>query len=178
METALVSIIVPVYNVEKYLKKCVDSIINQTYKKIEIILIDDGSTDNSSIICDYYSKIDSRINVVHKKNGGLSDARNRGLDIANGEYICFIDSDDYVNLSFVEDLYNALIQVLVLLRDDAMTKNEQSHWEKVQNTLGLSSLEPKSIDFNFEKIIELKLEMYREQIEKIVKYARLIIKSW
>ena len=78
----------------------------------------------------------------------------------------------YITMKDQLDLYNALIQVLVLLRDDAMTKNEQSHWEKVQNTLGLSSLEPKSIDFNFEKIIELKLEMYREQIEKIVKYAR------
>ena len=83
----LVSVIVPVYNVEDYLKKCVDSIINQTYTNLEIILVDDGSPDNCGKICDEYLKIDSRIRVIHKKNGGLSSARNAGLDIAKGKYI-------------------------------------------------------------------------------------------
>ena len=85
----LVSVIVPVYNVELYLKFCVESIIMQTYENLEIILVDDGSTDESGKICDQYSEIDSRIHVIHKKNGGLSDARNVGLDYAVGEYIFF-----------------------------------------------------------------------------------------
>lgn len=89
------SIIVPVYNVQKYLCKCLDSILNQTYKNYEIILIDDGSTDNSSVICDKYKLLDNRIRVIHKKNGGLSSARNVGICNAIGDYIIFIDSDDY-----------------------------------------------------------------------------------
>ena len=84
-----VSIIVPIYNKEKYLEKCLDSILGQTYRDLEIILVDDGSTDESGKICDQYSEIDSRIHVIHKKNGGLSDARNVGLDYAVGEYIFF-----------------------------------------------------------------------------------------
>lgn len=104
----LISIIVPVYRVEKYLKKCVDSLINQTYKNLEIILVDDGSPDNCPIVCDTYAKIDSRIVVIHKENGGLSDARNAGLDIASGEYIGFVDSDDYIS----PDMYEALLRGL------------------------------------------------------------------
>ena len=102
----LISIIVPVYNVEEYLEKCVNSIINQTYKKIEIILVDDGSKDNSGKICDELKEKDSRIKVIHKQNGGLSDARNAGLQIANGEYIGFVDSDDYTEPDMFETLYN------------------------------------------------------------------------
>lgn len=104
----IISIIVPIYNVDQYLDKCINSIINQTYKNIEIILIDDGSTDNSLTICNNYSKQDSRIKVIHKENGGLSDARNKGIEIAKGEYITFIDSDDYVDLDYVEILYNTI----------------------------------------------------------------------
>jgi len=92
----LISIIVPVYNVEKYIHQCVDSIINQTYKNIEIILVDDGSPDNCGKICDEYAEKDSRIKVIHKENGGLSDARNHGIDAANGEWLMFVDSDDYI----------------------------------------------------------------------------------
>lgn len=102
----LISIIVPVYKVEKYLNKCVDSIINQTYKNLEIILVDDGSPDRCPQICDEYTKKDNRIKVIHKKNGGLSDARNIGIDNSTGEYIMFIDSDDYINDKMVELLYN------------------------------------------------------------------------
>lgn len=101
----LISIIVPIFNVEKYLKQCLNSIINQTYRNLEIILVDDGSPDNCGSICDEYAKQDSRIKVIHKNNGGLSSARNSGLDIANGEYISFIDSDDYVAENFIETLY-------------------------------------------------------------------------
>jgi glycosyltransferase involved in cell wall biosynthesis len=104
----LISIIVPIYNVEQYLKRCVNSLINQTYKNIEIILVDDGSLDNCPKLCDEYAKKDSRIKVVHKQNGGLSDARNVGLRIATGDYIGFIDSDDWASTYMFEELISIL----------------------------------------------------------------------
>ena len=104
MNKELISIIVPVYKVEKYLEKCLNSIINQTYKNIEIILIDDGSPDNCGKICDEYAKKDNRIIVIHKKNGGLSDARNKGLKKATGDYIMYVDSDDYIKKDSCEEL--------------------------------------------------------------------------
>ena len=94
MENPIISIIVPIYNVEEYLPKCIDSILNQTYKELEVILVDDGSPDSCGKICDRYAKKDERVKVIHQKNGGLSAARNSGLDCANGEYIGFVDSDD------------------------------------------------------------------------------------
>lgn len=100
----LVSIIVPVYNVEQYIQECVNSIIAQTYHNIEIILVDDGSPDRCPQMCDEYVKIDSRIRVIHKANGGLSDARNAGICAANGEYVCFCDSDDILSPHFVQTL--------------------------------------------------------------------------
>lgn len=103
-----VSIIVPIYNVEKYLNKCVDSILNQTFKDFELILVDDGSTDNCGKICDEYEKLDNRIRVIHKENGGLSDARNKGIDESNSEFISFVDSDDYISEDMYEVLYNNL----------------------------------------------------------------------
>lgn len=105
---SLISVIVPVYNVEKYLKRCIDSILQQSYKNLEIILVDDGSTDASGSICDEYKVKDNRIIVVHKRNGGLSSARNVGLDVANGEYIGFIDSDDYISNNMYELLINEI----------------------------------------------------------------------
>lgn len=103
-----ISLIVPVYNVDKYLNKCIDSLINQTYKDIEIILIDDGSTDKSGEICDNYCKVDERIKVIHKKNGGLSDARNVGIKAAVGENIMFLDSDDYFSTDMVNKMLNKM----------------------------------------------------------------------
>lgn len=100
----LISVIVPVYNTEKYLAKCIESIISQTCCNLEIILIDDGSTDNSGKMCDEYSLKDKRIKVVHKNNGGLSDARNTGIKIASGKYLSFIDSDDYIEKNMYEYL--------------------------------------------------------------------------
>ncbi len=102
-----VSVIVPVYNVEKYLSDCIDSIIAQTYKNLEIILVDDGSTDNSPRICDEYARKDDRIKVIHKENCGVSHARNSALDIMTGDYVTFVDSDDLVNIHFVEYLLDA-----------------------------------------------------------------------
>ena len=104
----LISVIVPVYNVEQYLKKCVDSIVNQTYKNLEIILVDDGATDSSGEICDELEKLDNRIKVYHKENGGLSDARNYGVERATGSYVGFVDSDDYIDAEMYEKLYDAI----------------------------------------------------------------------
>lgn len=100
-----ISIIIPIYNVEQYLKECIDSVINQTYNNLEIILVDDGSTDNSNKICDDYQKKDDRIVVIHKKNGGLASARNEGIKKSTGEYLFFIDSDDFIELNTIEELY-------------------------------------------------------------------------
>lgn len=100
----LVSIIVPVYKVEQYLKRCMDSILNQTYKNIEVIMVNDGSPDNCPALCDEYEKIDSRVRVIHKENGGLSSARNVALDTLNGDYVFFVDSDDWLALDTLEVL--------------------------------------------------------------------------
>lgn len=108
MKNDVISIVVPVYNVEKYLERCINSIINQTYENIEIILVNDGSTDNSLEICNKYIKKDSRIKLINKQNGGLSDARNVGIDNAIGKYITFVDSDDYIDVDYVEFLYKLI----------------------------------------------------------------------
>ena len=105
----LISVIIPIYKVEQYLNKCIDSVIRQTYKNLEIILVDDGSPDNCCIICDEYKKKDCRIKVIHKNYGGVSSARNIGLNICSGEYISFIDSDDFVDENFILDLYNNML---------------------------------------------------------------------
>lgn len=104
MQEPLVSVIVPIYKVEEYLNACVQSIKNQTYNNLEIILVDDGSPDKCGSMCDVYAQNDSRIKVIHKKNGGLSDARNAGIDIAKGDYITFVDSDDFVFKEHIERL--------------------------------------------------------------------------
>lgn len=104
----LISVIVPIYNVEKQLKRCINSIINQTYKNIQILLIDDGSKDSSGKICDDFSKYDTRIVVLHQDNVGVSAARNKGIELAKGRYICFIDSDDYIEKNYIEELYQLM----------------------------------------------------------------------
>ena len=109
MKKEKVSVIIPIYNVEKYLEKCLNTIINQTYKNLEIILIDDGSTDKSSTICDEYCEKDKRIKVIHKNNEGVSSARNKGIELSKGKYIVFIDPDDYVTDEHVEVLYDCII---------------------------------------------------------------------
>lgn len=108
MENDLISIIMPVYKVEEYLEKCIESVLKQTYTNLQIILVDDGSPDNCGKICDEYAKKDPRIEVIHKVNGGLSDARNVGIAKAKGKYIGFVDSDDYIK----EDMYEILINLI------------------------------------------------------------------
>ena len=108
MNKPLISIVIPVYNVEAYLERCLDSVLAQTYQNLEIILVDDGSTDSSTQVVDRYAHKDSRVVVIHQTNGGLSNARNHGINVANGEYLTFIDSDDYVATDYVEYLYQLL----------------------------------------------------------------------
>lgn len=100
----MISVIIPVYKVEQYLNRCIDSVINQTYRDLEIIIIDDGSPDNCGIICDEYSEKDARIRVVHKANGGLCAARNDGIRLASGEWLTFVDSDDWLELDYFEKM--------------------------------------------------------------------------
>lgn len=125
----LVSIIVPVYNVENYLNECIDSILAQTYKNFELYLVDDGSPDNCGTICEEYAKKDDRIKVIHKQNGGLSDARNAGIDKAKGDYITFVDSDDYVSPMYVSHMlrlseqYDAEIVQIESTHDEALLGN-------------------------------------------------------
>ncbi len=105
----MVSVIIPIYNAEKYIESCINQLRDQTFVHFELILVDDGSTDRSGVICDQYALIDHRIKVVHKKNGGASDARNKGIDVASAEYICFVDIDDFVEKSYLAELYNDFI---------------------------------------------------------------------
>ena len=104
-----ISVIVPIYNVEKYLVECIESVRNQTYSNLEIILVDDGSKDQCAEKCDYYAGIDQRVKVIHKENGGLSSARNAGIEIMTGEFVGFVDSDDYIAQDMYESMYDALI---------------------------------------------------------------------
>lgn len=113
-DNALVSVIVPVFKVEQYIQRCLDSICNQTYKNLEIILIDDGSPDRSGEICDEYARKDKRIKVIHKQNAGVSAARNDGLDIATGDFITFVDSDDYI----APEMYQTLVKKIVIENAD------------------------------------------------------------
>ena len=106
---SLISVIVPIYKVEDYLDECVKSIVDQTYRNLEIILVDDGSPDKCPQMCEEWAKKDDRIRVIHKPNGGLSSARNAGLDVAKGDYICFVDSDDFISLDYVEVMYKRIV---------------------------------------------------------------------
>ncbi len=110
LHDALISVVIPVYNVQEYLSECIDCILKQTYKNLEIILVDDGSTDDCGVICDDYAENDERILVIHKENGGLSSARNAGIEVASGVYIGFIDSDDGIDLRMFEILENCFEQ--------------------------------------------------------------------
>lgn len=127
----LISVIVPVYNVQTYLKKCVNSILSQDYDSFELILVDDGSTDDSGNICDIFKEMDSRVSVIHKKNGGLSDARNNGIAASKGKFLTFIDSDDFVSTDYLSVLVNAAIK----FKADIV----QGEFTKLQNQLGTKS---------------------------------------
>lgn len=170
----LVSIIVPVYNVEKYIEKCVDSIIDQDYRPIEIILVDDGSTDQSGNICDRYKLNHNIIKVIHKNNGGLSDARNAGIDIALGEYICCIDSDDYIEegfISYLMDLihkYNAEMSIcnISYVDQEVITNPIKSKKEFVSNSSEILERILDEIDVTESACAK----MYKRELFKNVRY--------
>lgn len=131
-----ISIVVPIYKVERYLEKCVDSIIDQDYRNLEIILVDDGSPDRCPQICDEYAQKDSRVKVIHKENGGLSDARNAGIKVATGEYIAFVDSDDYLTESHISTL------LYTMKKYDADIS--ACNYIKVYEDAGIQKVEPKT----------------------------------
>lgn len=161
MKINIISVIVPVYNVEQYLNKCLDSIINQTYRYLEIILINDGSTDSSAEICDNYALNDSRIKVIHKRNGGLSDARNAGLKICSGDYICFIDSDDIIALTFCEKMLEGILKYNVEIIECNFLRFKQeaeliNYTQKIEYTAKL---------YDNQKALEL---LMKEEIKQMV----------
>lgn len=157
-QTALISVIIPVYNVEKYLSQCIVSVLKQSYRNLEIILIDDGSTDKSGGICDDYAKKDKRINVIHQKNRGLSSVRNIGVENARGEYIFWIDSDDYVSEVIIEELYKNIIRYNADIsiceftqgaeRNYCFKNKEATYTKSFDNTKGLELIY-KSHHFSF-----------------------------
>ena len=173
MKNKLVSIVLPIYNVEKYIKYCLETVINQTYKNIEIILVDDGSTDMSGTICDEYERKDSRIKVIHKENGGLSDARNAGLKIANGEYITFVDSDDCIAYNFIE--------ILVTMMEKNNAEISICNYKSVEEDF---SLKEKNLEDNINKVhtfnnIECIKEMYFAKIKglEFVAWGKMYLKK-
>lgn len=164
----LISVIVPVYNVDKYLNKCIDSIINQTYKNLEIWLVDDGSTDQSGLICDYYADKDNRVKIIHQKNKGGGAARNIALDRAEGEFITFVDSDDYIAPQMYEYLYNLFDEDIDIVECDFCNvyddKQELSINYNIEKKLVFSSIEAMEehiLDANFKQSIVNK--MYRKR---------------
>jgi glycosyltransferase involved in cell wall biosynthesis len=150
MKDPLISIVVPIYNVEKYLPKCIESILNQTYTNFELILVNDGSPDNSRQICEEYARRDDRIRVINKENGGLSSARNTGIHKAAGEYLGFIDSDDYIDESMYQELYNNAIRYsadvvicdFIKVQEDQVPKMDNSEYiaESFSNIQALKQL--------------------------------------
>ena len=145
MKEEKITIVIPVYNTSKYLSKCLDSVINQSYSNIEIVLVNDGSKDNSGDICDLYSSKDKRIKVIHKENGGVSSARNSGIDNARGKYVTFIDSDDLVHPDYIKTLVNNL--------DDSLSV---CHIEYFKNDVSFTNNEKEEIiELNKDEFIEL-----------------------
>lgn len=175
----LISVIVPVYNVEKYLEQCVNSIINQSYKDIEIILVNDGSTDNSGNICNELAQKDNRIIVIHKENGGLGLARNSGLDVAKGEYVTFVDSDDYIETNSIEDMYNMVVEEkidtciggFIRVLDDTTVVGRKQYESKIyENEKVLTELLPKLIGSSTKEKDAIRMSVWNAMYSmKIIK---------
>ena len=145
-----ISVIIPVYNVEKYLRECLDSVLTQTYPDFEVLLVNDGSTDSSGDICDEYAVRDSRVRVFHKVNGGVSAARNLGIDNAKGEWVCFVDSDDYIQIEFLESLIKQLNKLTADIYIQGFTKFF-SDKSSIQSDLGEGVIKLDDLEVLFEK---------------------------
>lgn len=166
----LVSVIVPIYNVEQYLTHCINSILQQSYENLEIILVEDGSPDNSGRICDEFSTKDHRIIVIHKQNGGLSDARNAGIDIATGDYVTFVDSDDYIMPDMIESLVNILIKENIDIAQCAYKRCQCDCIDSIKQ--GLSRIN------EFTVYTESKMSAYlRNKIISTVSWGKIYKKS-
>ncbi len=161
------SVIMPVFNVEKYIRKSVDSVLNQTYQNIEVLLVDDGSTDNCPKICDDYAELDSRVRVIHKKNGGLSDARNFGIDAASGDYVVFLDSDDYWSS---DTALEKAARKLEMEKSDVMLFFFKYLFEDENNRITEYNSE-------FEKI-EINMESKKTQLTDLIKNNIYISSAW
>ena len=160
MSNDLISVVVPIYKVEKYLNNCIKSILIQTYENLEIILVDDGSPDSCPQICDALAKQDNRIKVIHKKNGGLSDARNAGLEISKGKYITFVDSDDFISNDMIETLYNMCIKFQA---DFAMCQKADCDDD---DTIDSVELDVSEIKYKtFENVEKMKAYLITNEIE-------------
>lgn len=172
----LISIVVPVYNVEAYAEQCIESILNQSYKNLQIILVDDGSTDRSGEICDFYRQRDSRIEVIHKKNGGLSDARNTGIKFVKAKYVTFADSDDILHEDYVDFLYKQLIEFdadIAICRYKRFTNIEETkEVEKKVKTVVFNSVEAlKNLLYTPEIIPQSAYaKMYRTKLFEDIEY--------
>lgn len=171
---ALISIIIPIYKVEPYIRRCIDSVIRQTYSNLEIILVDDGSPDNCPAICDEYAQKDNRIKVIHKTNGGLSDTRNAGLDVCKGDYITFIDSDDWVAETFIETLYNSILDSAADIAICEFSKANKYHIDQ-QNTTSYQTYTSKEILLELFKCKHISLatawcKLYKIELFKNERY--------
>lgn len=174
---AKISIIVPVYKVEEYLDRCIKSIINQTYNNLEIILVNDGSPDNCGNICANYALEDSRIKVIHKENGGLSDARNAGIEAATGDYLGFVDSDDYIHPQMYEILYNKLIvseadisicKYIATTKQDIDTAIPENHIQSYTNREALNEL----FTFKGPDFVIAWNKLYRKDLFSQIRYPK------
>lgn len=175
----LISVIVPIYKVEKYLKKCVDSIINQTYTNLEIILVNDGSPDGCGEICTDYVKLDSRVIVINKENGGLSSARNYGLKNANGRYVCFIDSDDWIDKEYINTLYENLIKYdanvsMCGFKYEYENKIAQDNFKKTKTLSGKEAI-TNLYSKDYIKMTVAWNKLYKKEIFDLVNYEEGII---
>lgn len=175
MEEKLISVIIPIYNVEEYLKRSIESVINQSYKNLEIILVNDGSTDKSGEICEEYRKQDPRIKVIHKTNGGQANAINVALDIAKGEYIGFSDPDDYINKDFYKNLYELAIEYDTDITECSMIKvKEEEDKEKVYlENLEINKEEDVEIFDSIGGLRKLFGSDFAEYLETIIKVNKI-----
>ena len=181
MEEYTISIIVPVYNVEKYLNRCLESLVKQTYKKIEILLIDDGSTDGSGALCDKWQRLDSRIRVIHKKNGGLASARNTGIQNASGDYFGFVDSDDWISLNMYETLLHLIVEFSADIACCGIqyVSTEDIKSKEIKETLKVYSQEEYAKKFfkisSNETVHYAVNKLYKRQVGKSIHYPEGLI---
>lgn len=162
----LISVIVPVFNVEDYLVRCIDSILNQIYSNLEIILIDDGSPDKCGMICDYYAGRDGRITVIHSKNEGLSAARNKGIDISKGEYITFIDSDDYVSDGYILKMVQVAEKFQCDVVQCGFVKGESSVFPVISQSTKIEFFDNSSVFFNRKLKVTAWAKLFRSEVLK------------